>query len=129
MKLSRWLLAEARRENNEQVISLSGELDLSAVIGLEALLAAQRARTVVLELAGVGFCDVAGLAALVAARRNLERRRQALVFRSVPVRLSRLATLLDMGVFDPPDLLAHWTRAGERSPRGRSRRFSRSVDS
>ncbi|MDA8295824.1 MAG: STAS domain-containing protein [Actinomycetota bacterium] len=129
MELSRWLLAEARHENNEQVIWLRGELDLSAVVGLEALIAAQRARMVVLELGGVSFCDVVGLAALVAAQQRLERRRQALVFRGVPERLSRLANLLDVSLFDCPDFPAHWTLAGERSPRPRSRRFSRSVDS
>lgn len=129
MELSPWLVAKARHNNDEQVIWLRGELDLSAVVGLEALLATQHDRIVVLELGGVSFCDVVGLAALVAAQHKLEQRGQALVFHTAPERLRRLANLLGVGVFEPPALPAHCTLAGERSARRRSRRFSRSVDS
>ena len=129
MELSPWLFAEARHENDRQIISLRGEIDLSAVVGLEALLAGQHARTVVLELDGVSFCDVVGLAALVRARQDLRRRHQALWFRSVPESLWRLADLLEVGVFDPLERPAHRTRAGERPSGRRSRRLSRSVDS
>jgi anti-sigma B factor antagonist len=53
-------------------VRLAGELDMAAVFRLEPaldrLLAAQDVRALVLDLAGVGFVDSAGLGALLSIR-------------------------------------------------------------
>ncbi|MQY04587.1 STAS domain-containing protein [Actinomadura macrotermitis] len=63
------------------VIALSGELDLATTAALrERMLVAldQAAAPVVVDLSGVSFCDAAGLALLVGARRRARAHRLGL---------------------------------------------------
>ena len=71
------LVVESRRVGSAAVVSLSGELDLDSVPllneHLDAALGSSGARLVVVDCAGLAFCDSTGLNALLAARLRAER--------------------------------------------------------
>ncbi|MGI5380635.1 STAS domain-containing protein [Streptomyces sp. CA-251387] len=77
------------------VITVSGELDIGTAADLRQALAA--AVTVyeetVIDLAGVSFCDCAGIGTLVAARNLARRRGHRLRVHGIPAHLQRLLHL------------------------------------
>jgi anti-anti-sigma factor len=87
------LTIEVRREGDEAVLTLTGELDphtapmlADELDGLEA----EGSRTIVLVLSGLGFIDSSGLRVLIAADRDLTERGGSLVLRSPSETVRRL---------------------------------------
>lgn len=88
------------------VITVCGELDIDAAANLRQALAAAVAvyEERVLDLAGVDFCDCAGIGTLIAARNLARRRGHRLRMRRIPGHLQRLLHLTHTRLTDtdPP---------------------------
>jgi anti-sigma B factor antagonist len=90
------LAIDASLERSRMVVRVSGELDIDTVARFQA--AVQRAceaghRDVVIDLSGVGFCDVRGLHALVEVHTAVEQRGGTIEFFGTSPYLLRLCTL------------------------------------
>lgn len=75
------------------VVTMAGELDIHTAPDLRQALAAAVAvyEETVVDLARLGFCDCAGLGALIAARNAARRHGTRLHLRNIPSHLQRLA--------------------------------------
>ncbi|HTJ69912.1 MAG TPA: STAS domain-containing protein [Actinospica sp.] len=83
-----------RRAPHATVIAARGEIDLSSCVRLrERLLARGGQGTTVLDLAGVGFCNLAGLKVLFEADRLARTGGSLLRFAAVPPAVSRVLEL------------------------------------
>ncbi|KDN19148.1 STAS domain-containing protein [Amycolatopsis rifamycinica] len=86
------------------VVTVLGELDVATAprlrAGIEALTLAAGQRLVV-DLAGVTFCDSSGISALIAARNVAEAAGAGVALAAVPGRLSRTFGLIGLGDFFP----------------------------
>lgn len=77
--------------------TLVGELDLDTAPHVRKAVAAclaKRPKSVCLDLTGVGFCDCAGLNALLAARISVHEAGAVLVVEGIGPQLARLLTLI-----------------------------------
>jgi anti-sigma B factor antagonist len=86
------------------VVTAAGELDVATAPRLRAAIGAltlDRGRLLVLDLAGVTFCDSSGISTLIAARNLAEAAGAALALAAVPARLSRTFALIGLGDFFP----------------------------
>jgi anti-sigma B factor antagonist len=76
---------------HDHVFAVSGEMDMSTVGDLRAVLTALPTHErVALDLAGVTFCDSSGLNALLVAHRHFTDGDGRFVLRSVPPRITRM---------------------------------------
>jgi anti-sigma B factor antagonist len=86
------------------VVTVAGELDVATAprlrAGVAALVLAPGQRLVV-DLAGVTFCDSSGISALIAARNVAEAAGAAVALAAVPARLSRTFGLIGLADFFP----------------------------
>ncbi|MEU1409221.1 STAS domain-containing protein [Streptomyces sp. NPDC005728] len=114
------------------VITVCGELDISTAADLRHALTAAVAvyEETVIDLAGVNFCDCAGIGTLVAVRNLARRRGHRLRVRRIPGHLQRLLHLTHTRLTDtgpphpaparpgtlPPTRLPPKITAGQRSP-------------
>ncbi|WP_192809672.1 STAS domain-containing protein [Actinomadura rudentiformis] len=88
------------RSPGHLLITLRGELDIASTPGLRGPLYAALRDTgphVVIDLSGVTFCDVAGLALLVGARRRTASRDISIVLAAPRPQMERLLTLTGLG--------------------------------
>ena len=88
------LAVSVRRAPTETVVSLAGEIDMSTVARLAAavdeVLAAEPPPRVVLDMAGVTFCDSQGLGTLVVLSRKATMSQTYLVLVNVGAFLIRV---------------------------------------
>jgi len=88
--------ATVHRRGQASILTLTGELDLSSYRALERAIGRvlqADPELVVLDLAGVGFMDVAGLRAVLAADRRLRASGKRLVLAAPPRSVRRLLSL------------------------------------
>ncbi len=86
------------------VITVEGELDVATAPRLHAGIAALdlgRGQLLVVDLAGVTFCDSSGISALIAARNVAEAAGAGVALAAVPARLSRTFGLIGLAGFFP----------------------------
>ena len=96
MELDGFQARSERLEDGTLVVSVVGELDFfTAPEFEEALLAADGARSVVVELSGCTFIDSGALGVLVAADRRLAKARLSVVASSAEIRRPFELTGLD----------------------------------
>ena len=96
MELDDFQAMSERLDDETLVVSVVGELDLYTASELErALLAADGARSVVVELSGCTFIDSAALDVLLAADRRLAEARLSVVAGAAEIRLPFELTGLD----------------------------------
>lgn len=105
------LVISVRRHSGVDVVRLVGELDGHTLgrfaAALEPLLAAPRPRVVV-DVAGLGFCDSSGLRELLGLQRRAESAGGALRLIGVHGSLARLLTVAQLvDRFPPYDSLEH----------------------
>lgn len=101
------LAVDVLRAGRECIVSLAGELDVATgplVVLVGGDLVAKGARTIVLDLAEVRFCDSRGLAALHDVAVSLRARGGLVTLRSPSVRVTSLLHLLGMGATLPIEL-------------------------
>ncbi len=80
------LLIEARRSTDEVVFTLAGEIDMLTVTRLSAMVTeaiAESPNRIVLDMAGVTFCDSQGLGTLVVLSRKAGHGRVVLMLANV----------------------------------------------
>lgn len=104
MQLSRCLTAELRSSSHARFVTLEGELDLAATTPLRALLARLVDHEVVLDLAGLRFVDAFGLAPLLEAKADADRRGRRFELRKATPGTRRVFELLGIVhlLADPP---------------------------
>lgn len=86
------------------VVAVEGELDVATAPRLRAGVAAvtlERGQLLVVDLAGVTFCDSSGISALIAARNVAEAAGAGVALVAVPARLSRTFALIGLADFFP----------------------------
>ncbi|MEV5717151.1 STAS domain-containing protein [Amycolatopsis mediterranei] len=86
------------------VVTVEGELDVATAPRLRAGVAALvlgPGQLLVVDLAGVTFCDSSGISALIAARNVAEAAGAAVGLAAVPARLSRTFGLIGLADFFP----------------------------
>ncbi|WP_336211662.1 STAS domain-containing protein [Nonomuraea sp. LPB2021202275-12-8] len=87
------------------VVRLDGELDLGTdayLVGACADLIARDRVKIVVDVSGLGFCDCSGLSALIAEKREAERRGGYLRLVGVHGLLARLLTVAELADAFPP---------------------------
>ena len=80
------------------VVRVFGEVDLATAPALAEVLAQVASGSVIADLTDVTFMDAAGLNALVAAQRYLERHGASLFVQGASARLERLFEITGIGV-------------------------------
>jgi anti-anti-sigma factor len=86
------------------VVTVEGELDVATAPRLRAGVAAvvlRPGQLLVVDLAGVTFCDSSGISALIAARNVAEAAGAGVALAAVPARLSRTFALIGLADFFP----------------------------
>ena len=86
------------------VVTVEGELDVATAPRLRAGVAALvlgPGQLLVVDLAGVTFCDSSGISALIAARNVAEAAGAGVALAAVPARLSRTFELIGLADFFP----------------------------
>lgn len=86
------------------VVTVEGELDVATAPRLRAGVAALAlgpGQLLVVDLAGVTFCDSSGISALIAARNVAEAAGADVALAAVPARLSRTFGLIGLADFFP----------------------------
>ena len=86
------------------VVTVEGELDVATAPRLRAGVAALplgSGQLLVVNLAGVTFCDSSGISALIAARNVAEAAGAGVALAAVPARLSRTFGLIGLADFFP----------------------------
>ncbi|WP_410588232.1 STAS domain-containing protein [Amycolatopsis sp. lyj-23] len=86
------------------VITVEGELDVATAPRLRATVGAVTlapGQLLVVDLAGVTFCDSSGISALIAARNVAEAAEAGVALAAVPARLSRTFALIGLADFFP----------------------------
>ncbi|MBE8522699.1 STAS domain-containing protein [Amycolatopsis sp. H6(2020)] len=86
------------------VVTVEGELDVATAPRLRAGVAAlvlRPGQRLVVDLAGVTFCDSSGISALIAARNVAEAAGAGVALAAVPARLSRTFGLIGLADFFP----------------------------
>jgi anti-anti-sigma factor len=86
------------------VVTVEGELDVATAPRLRAEVAAlvlKPGQVLVVDLAGVTFCDSSGISALIAARNVAEAAGAAVALAALPARLSRTFGLIGLAGFFP----------------------------
>ncbi|MEU4521514.1 STAS domain-containing protein [Amycolatopsis sp. NPDC024027] len=86
------------------VVTVEGELDVATAPRLRAEVAAlvlKPGQVLVVDLAGVTFCDSSGISALIAARNVAEAAGAAVALAALPARLSRTFGLIGLADFFP----------------------------
>jgi anti-anti-sigma factor len=86
------------------VVTVGGEVDVATAPRLRAeidALALGRGQLLVVDLAGVTFCDSSGISALIAARNLAEQAGAGIALAAVPDRLGRTFALIGLGDFFP----------------------------
>ncbi|UOX89220.1 STAS domain-containing protein [Amycolatopsis sp. FBCC-B4732] len=86
------------------VVTVEGELDVATAPRLRAAIASaplDRGQLLVIDLAGVTFCDSSGISALIAARNVAETAGAGVALAAVPARLSRTFGLIGLADFFP----------------------------
>ena len=99
-ELEQPLVVRVRRNADEAIITLTGELDPHTAPMLSDELETLRAEgvgSVVLELTELGFVDSSGLRVLIAADRDLRDRGGRLVLRSPSETVHRLLEITGLG--------------------------------
>ncbi|MEV6448415.1 STAS domain-containing protein [Amycolatopsis sp. NPDC051716] len=93
-----------RTTSGGAVVTVEGELDVATAPRLRAEVAAlvlQPGQVLVVDLAGVTFCDSSGISALIAARNVAEAAGAAVALAALPARLSRTFGLIGLADFFP----------------------------
>ncbi|MFD9624183.1 STAS domain-containing protein [Streptomyces virginiae] len=87
------------------VVAVAGELDIHTAPDVRRVLATAVAvyQETVVDLGGLGFCDCAGLGALITARNAARRHGNLLRFHNVPGSLQRLARATGTSLAAPSD--------------------------
>ncbi|OXM59856.1 STAS domain-containing protein [Amycolatopsis vastitatis] len=96
--------ATTRATGAGPVVTVSGEVDVATAPRLRAefgALTLERGQLLVVDLAGVTFCDSSGISALIAARNLAEEAEAGVALAAVPDRLSRTFALIGLGDFFP----------------------------
>jgi anti-anti-sigma factor len=90
-----WLRLSMHRNNGQPQIDMAGELDLATAPSLRtAIDQLQRPQQIIpVNLAGLTFCDCAGLEVLIDEHRQLQAAGGALVLLDPPAPIRRLLTL------------------------------------
>jgi anti-anti-sigma factor len=86
------------------VVTVHGEVDVATAPRLRTEIAALtlgRGQLLVVDLAGVTFCDSSGISALIAASNVAEAAGADVALAAVPARLSRTFALIGLGDFFP----------------------------
>ncbi|RSM36332.1 anti-sigma factor antagonist [Amycolatopsis balhimycina DSM 5908] len=86
------------------VVTVLGEVDVATAPRLRAEIGALTlgpGQLLVIDLAGVTFCDSSGISALIAARNLAEEAGAGVALAAVPARLSRTFALIGLGDFFP----------------------------
>ncbi|MEV4054837.1 STAS domain-containing protein [Amycolatopsis sp. NPDC049688] len=86
------------------VVTVGGELDVATAPRLRAAagtLALGSGQLLVVDLAGVTFCDSSGISALIAARNLAEAAGARVALAAVPARLARTFALIGLADFFP----------------------------
>ncbi|MFE2471205.1 STAS domain-containing protein [Streptomyces mirabilis] len=102
----------------QAVITVCGELDIDTAADLRQALTDAVAvyEETVLDLAGVDFCDCAGIGTLVAARNLARSRGHRLRMRRIPGHLQRLLHLTHTRLTDADPLMCPETLPAARRP-------------
>ncbi|WP_410571229.1 STAS domain-containing protein [Amycolatopsis sp. cmx-4-61] len=93
-----------RTTGSGAVVTVEGELDVATAPRLRAAVDAVTLGTgqlLVVDLAGVTFCDSSGISALIAARNLAEAAGAGVALAAVPARLSRTFALIGLADFFP----------------------------
>ncbi|GAA1889466.1 STAS domain-containing protein [Streptomyces durmitorensis] len=93
------LAVHVRTTTAGPVVELAGELDHDSFSQLRELLPElhlQAGRQLVVDLAGVTFCDSSGISALIAARNHALAARAVLVLAAVPGHISRILGIVGL---------------------------------
>jgi anti-sigma B factor antagonist len=94
------LRVSVTRSDDETVIAVAGQLDLSTVEALSDAVGAELRDTpgrIVLDFAGLTFCDSLGLGTLVVLQRSARARRTYLSVRNPSPFFSRMLDVTGMG--------------------------------
>lgn len=86
------------------ILTVSGELDVATAPRLRAevgRLALDPGQLLVVDLAGVTFCDSSGISALIAARNAAEAAQAGIALVAVPHRITRTLGLTGLADFFP----------------------------
>ena len=97
-----------RRAPTETVVALAGEIDMSTVqrlaTAVDEILGGDTPTRVVLDMAGVTFCDSQGLSALIGLNRDVSAGGSRLVFVNVGDFMGRLLDITGLrAAFDVVD--------------------------
>ena len=96
--------ATTRATGSGPVVTVRGEVDVATAPRLRAEIGALtlgRGQLLVVDLAGVTFCDSSGISALITARNVAEEAEAGVALAAVPARLSRTIALIGLGDFFP----------------------------
>jgi anti-sigma B factor antagonist len=96
--------ATTRATGAGPVVTVGGEVDVATAPRLRAEIGAltlERGQLLVVDLAGVTFCDSSGISALIAARNVAEAAGAAVALAALPARLSRTFGLIGLADFFP----------------------------
>ena len=96
--------ATTRATGSGPVVTVHGEVDVATAPRLRAEIGALtlgRGQLLVVDLAGVTFCDSSGISALIAARNVAEAAGAAVALAALPARLSRTFGLIGLADFFP----------------------------
>ncbi|MDQ7803568.1 STAS domain-containing protein [Amycolatopsis sp. A133] len=96
--------ATARSSGTGPVVTVTGELDVATAPRLRAEIGGAplgSGQLLVIDLAGVTFCDSSGISTLIAARNVAEAAGAGIALVAVPARLSRTFGLIGLADFFP----------------------------
>jgi anti-sigma B factor antagonist len=94
----------SRTTGTGTVVTVAGELDVATAPRLRAAigdLTLGRGQLLVVDLAGLTFCDSSGISALIAARNTAEAAEATVALAAVPARILRTFSLIGLGGFFP----------------------------
>ena len=104
------------------VVELSGELDYDSYTQVRELLpglALSDGQQLVVDLAGVTFCDSSGITALLAARNHALAARAAIALAAVPAHISRIFHMVGLDQVFPAHATAQEAEAAWTPPANR----------
>ncbi|MFI8962751.1 STAS domain-containing protein [Streptomyces sp. NPDC053493] len=108
---------EVRQEARGTVMALRGELDFDSAVQLDeaghgVLEPGRRKEPVVVDMAGLTFCDSSGISALLRLYQQLSTQERRLLLAAVPRTVLRLFTLTGLDQIFPVHPDAHAALAG-----------------
>ncbi|GAA3616457.1 STAS domain-containing protein [Streptomyces chitinivorans] len=93
-----------RNATTGPVLGITGELDYASAAGLRELLptlALRPGQRLVLDLAGMDFCDSSGITALIAARNHAHAARADIALAAVPANTLRILRIVGLDQIFP----------------------------